>query len=62
VAAVDLREPSGDTIIAEWGVSAGLPVQSDGKGIEIGVISHGTSTPLRFPPGFQQVYAGGIAW
>jgi hypothetical protein len=53
---------SGDTIIAEWGVSAGLPVQSDGKGIEIGVISHGTSTPLRFPPGFQQVYAGGIAW
>ena len=53
---------SGDTLIAEWGVSAGLPVQSNGKGIEIAVISHGKSTPLRFPPGFQQVYAGGIAW
>jgi hypothetical protein len=53
---------SGDTLIAEWGVSAGLPVQSDGKGTEIAVISHGTSTPLRFPPGFHQVYAGGIAW
>lgn len=54
--------PSGDTIIAEWGDSAGLPVQSNGRGIEIGVISHGKSAPLRFPPGFQQVYAGGIAW
>jgi hypothetical protein len=53
---------SGDTIIAEWGAAAGPPVQSNGKGIEIGVISHGTSTPLRFPPGFQEVYAGGIAW
>jgi hypothetical protein len=53
---------SGDTLIAEWGVSAGLPVQSDGKGTEIAVISHGKSTPLRFPPGFEQVYAGGIAW
>lgn len=53
---------SGDTIIAEWGVSGGLPVQSNGKGTEIGVISHGKSTPLRFAPGFQQVYAGGIAW
>jgi hypothetical protein len=53
---------SGDTIIAEWGESAGLPVQSNGKGIEIGVISHGTSTPLRFPPGFQEVATGGIAW
>jgi hypothetical protein len=52
----------GDTIIAEWGVSAGLPVRSDGKGIEISVISQGTATPLRFPPGFQEVYAGGIAW
>jgi hypothetical protein len=53
---------SGDTIIAEWAVSGGLPFQSNGKGTEIGVISHGTSAPLRFPPGFEQVYAGGIAW
>jgi hypothetical protein len=53
---------SGDTLIAEWAVSAGLPFQSNGKGTEIGVISHGKSTPLRFPPGFEQVYAGGIAW
>lgn len=53
---------SGDTLIAEWGVSVGLPVQSNGKGIEIAVIRGGKSTPLRFPPGFQQVYAGGIAW
>jgi hypothetical protein len=53
---------SGDTLIAEWAVAGGVPVQSDGKGTEIGVISHGKSTPLRFPPGFQQVYAGDMAW
>jgi len=53
---------SGDTLIAEWAVSVGLPVQSGGKGTEIDVISGGTSVPLRFPPGFQQVYAGSIAW
>jgi hypothetical protein len=53
---------SGDTLIAEWAVASGVPVQSNGKGAEIGVISGGTVTPLRFPPGFQPVYAGGIAW
>jgi hypothetical protein len=53
---------TGDTLIAEWAVADGVPVQANGKGTEIAVISHGTSTPLRFPPGFQQVYAGGIAW
>lgn len=53
---------SGDTIIAEWEATAGPPVESNGRGLEVAVISHGKTTPLRFPPGFQEVSTGGIAW
>ena len=53
---------SGGTLIAEWGASSSDAVQSSGKGVQISVISHGTSTPLRFPPGFAQVSGGDIAW
>ena len=53
---------SGDTTIAEWGAASSIAGQPkrDG-GVQIGVISHGTSTPLRISLHFL-VYAGGIAW
>lgn len=53
---------SGDTLVAEWEVPSNGNVQSNGKSVRIAVISHGTSTPLRLPEGFTQVYGGGIAW
>lgn len=53
---------SGDALIAEWGVSSNGTVQSNGQGVHINVISHGASTPLRFPKDFTQVWGGGIAW
>ena len=53
---------SGDTLIAEWEVPSGGNVQATGKSVQIAVISHGKSTPLRFPKGFTQVTGGGIAW
>jgi len=55
---------SGDTLIAEWGVTDDGTVHPNGKGnfVQIEVISHGTSTALRFPPGFETVWGGDIAW
>ena len=54
--------PAGDTIIAEWQVLSNGNAQANGKSALIAVISHGKSTPLRFPKGFMQVYGGSIAW
>ena len=54
--------PAGDTIIAEWQVPSDGNVQANGKSARIAVISHGTSTPLRFPKDFMQVIGGSIAW
>jgi hypothetical protein len=53
---------SGDALVAEWGVTSHGTVQSNGQGVQIDVISHGTPTRLRFPPGFIQVFGGDIAW
>ena len=53
---------SGDTTIAEWGAASSIAGQPNRDGgVQIGVISHGTSTPLRISLHFL-VYAGGIAW
>lgn len=60
--------PSGGTLIGLWmrGVvttSLGFVISRD-LGPHIGVISHGSFTPLRFPPGFTLVVGSGIpiAW
>ena len=52
--------PSGDTLIGVWGTDFPL-----GQAIPLhfGVISHGTFTPLRLPPGLNLSSGpGGIAW
>jgi hypothetical protein len=43
-------------------LSITLESPSDLGPAHIGVISHGKFTPLRLPPGFTPVAAGGIAW
>jgi hypothetical protein len=50
--------PSGGTLIGAWGVAgvnASIP-------LNVGVISHGTFTPLRFPAGFTWTDLGDVAW
>jgi hypothetical protein len=50
--------PSGSTLIGEWtlGTANGSPP------LHIGVISHGTFTPLRLPAGFTRANVSSITW
>jgi hypothetical protein len=53
---------SGNTLVAEWGVSGNMESSSNPTGVQISVVSQGKSTPLRFPSDFSQPSGGGIAW
>jgi hypothetical protein len=59
-------DPSGGALIGEWG--HGLVPSADsagptiGHGLEIGVISHGTFTPLRFPASLAETTPTTMAW
>ncbi|MGH3298564.1 MAG: hypothetical protein ACRDP7_42915 [Trebonia sp.] len=54
--------PSGDALVGEWGASDNSIIPTVGHGLQIGVISHGRFTPLRFPTGFTPVTGAFIAW
>ena len=62
VSSVLWSSASGGTLIAEWGVTQYGTIQSNGEGVQVYAISHGTPTRLRFPPGFSPAFAGDIAW
>ena len=47
--------PSGDAIVGAWTIYAKGTLEDAPNGLHIGVMNHGKFTPLRFPPGFDQV-------
>jgi hypothetical protein len=50
--------PSGSTLIGEWSLGAA----NSSPPLHVGVISHGTFTPLRLPAGFTQANVSSITW
>jgi len=55
--------PSGDAIVGAWTTYAAGTLEDAANGLHIGVMSHGTFTPLRFPVGFdQEANVSTITW